>query len=83
MPYFRKKPVTVFAEQWFPGNAVEGVVCNPHNDPRNSSAYYVETPHEFQRIYPGWWVVTGIDGGKYPCPTDIFAQIYEAVDDKP
>jgi len=31
MPKFRKKPVTIHAEQWFPGTTIQGV--EPYDDP--------------------------------------------------
>ena len=33
------------------------------------------------RVYPGEWIVTGIDGKKYPCSHETFLNCYEEVDD--
>ena len=29
----------------------------------------------------GDWIITGVNGEKYPCKPDIFAKTYEPVDD--
>ena len=29
---------------------------------------------------PGDWIITGINGEKYPCKTDIFEETYEKVE---
>jgi len=33
------------------------------------------------RADPGDWIVTGIEGEKYPCKPDIFAATYEKVEE--
>jgi len=30
--------------------------------------------------YPGEWLITGVQGEKYPCKDDIFRQTYEMLD---
>jgi hypothetical protein len=32
-------------------------------------------------VSPGDWIITGVQGEKYPCKPDIFAATYEPVDD--
>ena len=32
---------------------------------------------------PGDWVITGVNGERYPCKPDIFEKTYEPVDDQP
>jgi len=74
MPKFRKKPVVVEAEQWFPGKSIEGVV------ERSNGAYgYIETLEGQFIVSSGDWVITGIQGEKYPCKPDIFEATYELI----
>lgn len=76
MAKYKKRPVIVDAEQWFPGKEVRGVLRTPEHDS------HVMTAHE-QRVYlqPGDWIIAEPDGrGYYPCKPDIFASTYEAVE---
>lgn len=77
MPYFRKKPVIVKAEQWFPGHEVEGVEYLLGEG--NQRRYYVTTAHgQAAYLEPGDWVIAEPDGrGYYPCKPDIFEATYE------
>ncbi len=34
------------------------------------------------RAEPGDWVITGVQGEKYPCKPEIFKQTYELVEDE-
>jgi len=75
MPKFRKKPVVIEAEQWFGGDAHDGVS-------RDARGYYVVTIHE-QRAYlaEGDWILPEPkDGRFYPCKDDIFRATYEEVE---
>jgi hypothetical protein len=78
MPRFRKKPIVVEAEQWFPDAAVsigydrfgvEYTVCD-------HTLRTLEGPY---KMTPGDWIITGIAGEKYPCKPHIFAATYEEV----
>ncbi len=82
MPKFRKKPVVIEAEQWFPGREIEGVVCNPLNHPLMSDAHYVKTVNGWAHIEPGEWIITGVKGEFYPCKPDIFEATYEPARDE-
>ena len=75
MARFRKRPIVVEAEQWFPDESidvgydrfgVEYTVCD-------RSIQTLEGP---MRVSPGDWIITGIKGEKYPCKPDIFALTY-------
>lgn len=77
MAKYRKKPVIVDAEQWFPGKEIRGVF------PGFVGEYgpYVMTIHG-QRTFiaPGDWIITEPGGiHHYPCKPDIFAAMYEEV----
>ena len=83
MPLFRKKPVTVEANQWF--NDKDHPKVKPliklgnclycHND------YYkhgwINTLEGGHIVCPGDWVITGVNGEFYPCKPDIFEKTYE------
>ena len=81
MPNFRKKPVVISAEQWFPDKPVEGVLvpepgctiqCEPH----------IETLEGHVFVSPGDWIITEIIQEKYICKDYIFKNTYVPVDDE-
>ncbi len=78
---FRKKPVEIEADQWFPGKYVPGVcvsgVCG------TGGLAHVHTTHEGQLVIlaAGDWVVPESNGnGYYPIKPDIFQNTYELVE---
>ena len=94
MPRFVKKPVVVEATQWFPGIEIEGVVkrfepssiryANVNGVLRclhDGWSCGVETLEGFMKVSPGDWIITGIQGEKYPCKPDIFEATYEEIQD--
>jgi len=77
---FRKKPVVVEAEQWFIGKEIEGLHYGQdfgitHVFP------HIETLEGRMIVREGDWIITGINGEKYPCKPDIFEKTYEKVID--
>lgn len=81
---FRKKPIVIEAEQWFPGIEIDGV------DESGAAQYihnlkfdqaWIETLEGGHVVSPGDWIITGIAGEKYPCKPDIFEATYEKVDE--
>ena len=79
MPKFRKKPIIVEAEQWFPGKKVEGV--------REYLGYgyivadgYVISPCS-RVVEAGDWVITDIADERYPCKDAIFRATHETVEE--
>lgn len=40
---------------------------------------YIDTKEDGHRVCPGDWIITGIQGERYPCKPDIFAATYEPV----
>ncbi|MGY6262357.1 hypothetical protein ACW73Q_00465 [Faecalibacterium duncaniae] len=42
---------------------------------------YIETLEGVMHASPGDWIITGVNGEKYPCKPDIFKKTYEAVPD--
>jgi hypothetical protein len=81
MPKFRKKPVVVDAEQWFPGKRIPGVCtgeCSglfgaPPQQP------HVHTLEGAMSVSPGDWIITGVNGEVYSCKDNIFRKTYEEV----
>lgn len=40
---------------------------------------YIDTLEGGHTVCPGDWIITGVQGERYPCKPDIFAATYEAV----
>jgi len=84
MTKYRKKPIVVEAEQWFPEHPAEGVVFPvPQEDGflafsvEHPSCGRIETLEGPHVVSPGDWIITGIAGEKYPCKPAIFDATYE------
>src|SRR5690242_13841214 len=90
---YRKLPVIVEAEQWWPGKEIDGVL-DPQRQDLPSIAFdvaeekkvnlyrgygWVETLEGGLIVSPGDYIITGVNGEKYPCKPDIFEQTYEVV----
>ena len=71
---YRKKPIVIEAEQWFPGKDIKGVIYGSHTDA------FIETLEGDMKVLDGDWVITGIMGEKYACRPDIFEATYEKVE---
>lgn len=77
MARFRKKPVVVEAEQWRgPGFDL------PAGCYERSGNIYIDTLEGVLHVAPGDWIITGVNGEKYPCKPDIFAKTYEPVEER-
>ena len=74
---FRKKPIVIEAEQWFWGKNIDGVIWGFHGETGRQS--YIETLEGRMNVSEGDWIITGVNGEKYPCKPDIFEKTYEAV----
>lgn len=72
MPKFRKKPIVVEAEQWFPGKAIDGVYTLGEK-----GLGWIDTLEGGHVVSSGDWIITGIMGKKYPCKPAIFEATYE------
>lgn len=90
MAKFRKKPIVIEAEQWFPGKEIEGVMhpvpdtefLVPFAQVHGADVAVIDTLEGRMFVSPGDWIITGVKGERYPCRPDIFEATYEAVDDK-
>lgn len=84
MAFYRKKPVVVEAEQFWPEKkpwpkgVSKGTGCMGEG---NIYTTYVTTIHEQQtRVVAGDWIIIEPDGSHaYPCKPDIFEATYELV----
>jgi len=88
---YRKKPVVIEAEQWFPEKEIEDVLwdetvmCSASSErgiehTRAVVQPYIQTLEGKMYVSPGDWIITGVKGEKYPCKPDIFEATYEKVD---
>lgn len=78
---YRKKPIVVEAEQFFPDKEPwpSGVVKDPA--PHVTASWWIHTPEGGHVVVPGDWIITGIQGELYPCKPDIFEATYEPVEE--
>lgn len=89
MAKFRKRPIVIEAEQYTgPGEV------SRYNTPPPAPAGVtwirlgsdmaqfpvVKTLEGEMHVSPGDWIITGVQGERYPCKPDIFAATYEAVE---
>jgi hypothetical protein len=86
---FRKKPVIIEAEQWYPGVEIDGVrpvirdrYVTDDCEWKDTTITHGEiiTLEGIMEVSPGDWVITGVKGEKYPCKPDIFELTYEPVE---
>lgn len=80
MAKFKKKPIEVEAEQFSPD--IEpwpyGVREVIHGD-KTLDYFWIDTLEGGYRVSPGDWIITGIEGERYPCKPGIFKKTYEPV----
>jgi hypothetical protein len=75
---YRKKPIIVEAEQWFPGKEVKGVSRDLING--NIHTTCITIHGQVTHVSPGDWIITEQDGiHHYPCKPDIFESTYELI----
>jgi hypothetical protein len=84
---YRKKPVEIEAEQFFKERFFkdkylpEGVVHH-HNTAQlqfPEHCFSIKTLEGSLKVSDGDWIITGVNGERYPCKPDIFNQTYEKV----
>lgn len=85
---FRKKPVVIDAEQFWPDKPWPvGIRSGGRQVLQGESVqmprYWIATLEGFHEVSPGDWIITGVKGEKYPCKPDIFEMTYEPVEEKP
>jgi len=88
---YRKKPVVVEAFQWCTSMGQVGGVTYPvvdeygdedldFVDSYGNEAGLIQNDAGGFPVQDGDWVITGLDGKLYSCKSDMFVQIYEAVE---
>lgn len=86
MAKYRKKPVIVDAELYRPGledgfkDRLEGI-GEGIRGVRPVKRPYIKTLEGVMFISPGDYIITGVQGERYPCKPDIFEVTYERVDE--
>ena len=75
---FRKKPIIIEAEQWFPGKEIDGVILTTDIDITEPYPI-IQTLEGEMWVREGDWIITGINGERYPCKPDIFEKTYEPI----
>jgi hypothetical protein len=71
---YRRKPITVMAEQWLPGKVINGVCqCD------SSKVQHLHSRTGLMLVLPGDYIVTGVRGEKYPVSSEVFSETYEEV----
>jgi len=82
---FRKKPIVIEAEQFFPDRKPwpDGVMEYPYKKANGKSKvqYRMMTLEGVFDVIAGDWIITGIVGERYPCKDDIFKDSYDQVDE--
>ena len=91
---YRKKPVVIDAEQYKEGmedgfeeryidhnhpNLTFGIQASENDTP--VQVPYIKTLEGKHLITKGDWIITGIQGERYPCKPDIFNETYDAVEE--
>jgi hypothetical protein len=77
---FRKKPIVIEAQQWFPTKTIDGVTFpSDRCTGPMSNCGWIETLEGGHVVSPGDWIITGIKGEKYPCKPDIFEKTYDPI----
>ena len=91
MSKYRKIPVEVDAQQWFPEQPHPQVIpayayykhrCSTCNYLMNTHGM-IHTLEGIMTVCPGDWIIKGVIGEHYPCKPLVFAQTYEIVIPKP
>ena len=93
MTKYRKKPIVVEAEQWYPGVEISGVILIDFDTipyhfkygiswSDNAEYGWIKTLEGGMLVSPGDWIITGVRNEKYPCKDDIFKMTYELVGDE-
>lgn len=82
MGRFRKKPIVIDAEQWKGGARLEGMEPYHGEYSRLLGTFVVRTLEGDMVVRLGDWIITGVQGEKYPCKPDIFEATYEEVHDE-
>lgn len=80
MTLYRKKPVIVEAEQFWPDKTPWPIdVVRIYT---SKTGYGIRTLGGWYNISPGDWIIKDTDGKCYPCKPVIFEETYEIINQK-
>ena len=77
MAKYVKKPLVVEAVQWWPGKHVPGVVEDRYINGDQEFPAKCKTLEGWLGVSAGDFIITGIQGERYPCRPDVFLQTYD------
>ncbi len=74
---FRKKPIVIEAEQFFEASLPwpEGVRVSGAD-----GAICIKTLEGVRHVSEGDYIITGVQGERYPCKPDIFKSTYDPIE---
>lgn len=75
---YRKKPVVVEAMQFWISNH-NGWPQGVYKDSISPTGYFIDTLEGGHQVAEGDYIITGVEGERYPCKPDIFELTYEEV----
>ncbi len=79
MAKFRKVPIEVEAEQYLAElNEPDGLCWDIRH---GANCPHVHGLSGAVVVHNGDWIITGVDGKRYPCDPEIFARTYEPVEE--
>ena len=78
MAKFRKKPIVIEAVK-FDHEIPPLPSCVYWRWNRRGGDFYIKTLEGEMNIKPGDWIITGVEGERYPCKPSVFEATYEAV----
>lgn len=83
MKRFCRKSIFVEAEQFDPNKKPwpDDVtrIGRSEFDPTSWTGFRIQTLEGWMVITPGDWIITRVNGERYPCKPDIFEKTYEEV----
>jgi hypothetical protein len=84
VPYYRKKPVVIEAEQFNASNgedisAWSGGAARPAIGHHEERVLLIDTLEGCLTASHGDWIIKGLKGEFYPCKPDIFEATYDLV----
>ena len=84
MGRYRKKPVEIDAVQFTRDNGFDFIGPNTTLVCVGYDGWYLEidTLEGTMTAAEGDWIITGVNGERYPCKPDIFDATYEPVEDQ-
>lgn len=75
---YRKKPIIVDAEEWCWGKNITGVIWGMDNLGKHA---WIETLEGKMMVRESDYIITGIEGERYPCKKSVFEATYEKVEE--